>query len=374
MDITMDRYTRKDRAEYGSGETITIDYNKKPGLGGIAIKNFLLTIITLGIYRFWAKTNVRKHVWSSVHINGEPLEYTGTGKELFIGALIIFLVIFLPILLILAGLRAAGMPELALIVQLVFSIGVMFLFGMAIYRARRYRLSRTLWRGVRGTLVGSPTKYSLQYFLAMFLMPLTLGWSAPTMNTRLHKRITEEMRFGETPFGFQAGTGPLYKKFAISWFGTIALAVVGGGFFALFAVGITSFLSSMENAGVGAVITFAVAIIAAYVGAIILFSLLWSVYICAELVWFTNNTTFDNARFRLHATPFSLVKMWIGNILLLVFTLGIAAPFVVQRMVKYVVDRLDVEGWVDIGRIEQSRAPVDSHGEGLLDAFDLDAL
>lgn len=52
------------------------------------IKNLLLTIITLGIYRFWAKTRVRRYLWSHTSLFGDRFEYTGTGKELFLGFLI----------------------------------------------------------------------------------------------------------------------------------------------------------------------------------------------------------------------------------------------------------------------------------------------
>src|SRR5437868_5951300 len=81
-----------------TGEAVGIAYVPQPGLLRTAIINAILNVITLGIYRFWARTNVRRHIWSCVHINGEPLEYTGTGTELFLGALIVFAVLGLPII------------------------------------------------------------------------------------------------------------------------------------------------------------------------------------------------------------------------------------------------------------------------------------
>ena len=68
------------------------------------------------------------------------------------------------------------------------------------------------------------------------------------------------------------------------------------------------------------------------------------------------------------------MALWFGNILLVIFTLGIAVPFTVQRTVKYFVDRLEVDGWINVDQIVQSTAPVDSRGEGLMDAFDIDAI
>jgi uncharacterized membrane protein YjgN (DUF898 family) len=45
----------------------------------------LLTIVTLGFYRFWARTRIRMHIWSRIVMLDDGLEYTGTGKELFVG-------------------------------------------------------------------------------------------------------------------------------------------------------------------------------------------------------------------------------------------------------------------------------------------------
>ena len=38
-----------------------------------------LTVVTLGIYRFWARTRLRRYIWSSIMPGGDSFEYTGTG-------------------------------------------------------------------------------------------------------------------------------------------------------------------------------------------------------------------------------------------------------------------------------------------------------
>ncbi len=60
-----------------------------------------------------------------------------------------------------------------------------------------------------------------------------------------------------------------------------------------------------------------------------------------------------------------------GNILLWYLTLGIAAPFVQQRLIRYLCERLTVEGTVDVDSVLQSKAPLDKTGEGLADALDI---
>ena len=45
-------------------------------------------MVTLGIYRFWLATDIRRFLWSNTEIAGEALEYTGTALELLLGFLV----------------------------------------------------------------------------------------------------------------------------------------------------------------------------------------------------------------------------------------------------------------------------------------------
>src|SRR5690606_18489998 len=58
----------------------------------IAFTNLLLTIVTLGICRFWATTRERQYFWSRTRFVDERLEWAGTGMELFIGFLLVLVV------------------------------------------------------------------------------------------------------------------------------------------------------------------------------------------------------------------------------------------------------------------------------------------
>ena len=78
----------------GGEEQLHLSWQYPKGLIGLSFTNMLLRILTLGIYHFWAKTEVRKRIWSAIRINDEPLTYTGRGLELFIGFLIVFFLFF----------------------------------------------------------------------------------------------------------------------------------------------------------------------------------------------------------------------------------------------------------------------------------------
>ena len=106
-----------------------------------------LLMVTLGIYRFWLTTDMRRFLWANTEIAGEALEYTGTPFELLIG----FLVAIAMLIPLYAGFFVAAL-DLGLLGQISGMLGFAALSVLgqyAIYRARRYRLTRTVYRGLR---------------------------------------------------------------------------------------------------------------------------------------------------------------------------------------------------------------------------------
>ncbi len=373
---------QEDAPPQRNGEPVTITYERRPGLLGIAIVNWLLNIVTFTLYRFWAKTRVRRHIWSCIHINGEPLEYTGTGEELFLGALVVFGVMFVP-LIALTGLAYAVLgPENPVVAGLnvLFSLIVLVLYGMAVYRARRYRLSRTLWRGIRGTMSGSPGHYTLKYFGALILKVLSLGWSTPAMNLRLENRIVNEAMFGSEPFRFEGRSGSLYRRYALCWFIMAVMVLAAGGAVALLLAGLGGgFSGILDYLGHHPPTpTLLLIIVAAGIAGLLFlglaYAIAWSAYTARQMNVFAGYTRFDKARFSLNATTWSLIGLYSGNLLIFIFSLGLGQPFIAQRKIRYFIDRLRAEGSVDWSAIHQSTAALDKRGEGLADAFDIDIL
>lgn len=362
-----------------AGTPISIEYVDKPGLGKTALLNALLFVVTLSVYRFWAKTNVRRHIWSCVHVNGEPLEYTGRGLELFFGFLIVFGIFFLPVFLLILMLQLSLGPEHPAIILVNFAILLIVLvfWGMALYRARRYQLSRTLWRGIRGALVGSSWTYSLLYFGATLLRSMTLGWSTPAMNLNLQERMTGDMRIGTMPFRFKGRAGPLYGSYAICWVTTLLVFIllallIGFVGYGIFGDTLDSLFGGTTPADpdlIAAVIT--IGFLVGFLLYGVIYSMTWAFYVAREMSVFASYTTLDRARFQLDATGGSLIKLILGNLLLIIFTLGIATPFAQQRLVRYFCNRLSVHGTVNVNEIMQSREAVGRTGEGLADAFDV---
>ncbi len=54
----------------------------------LLIRGAVLLMFTLGIYRFWLATDIRRFLWSNTELAGDSFEYSGTARELLLGFLI----------------------------------------------------------------------------------------------------------------------------------------------------------------------------------------------------------------------------------------------------------------------------------------------
>ena len=74
----------------------------------------MLLLVTLGIYRFWLATDVRRSLWNHTEIAGDYLEYIGTARELLVGFLIaIALLVPINIVLFLTTLEHGVLGQVA---------------------------------------------------------------------------------------------------------------------------------------------------------------------------------------------------------------------------------------------------------------------
>jgi hypothetical protein len=195
------------------------------GFLGLSLLNSALRILTLGVYHFWGKTEVRQRIWSAVRIDGEPVEYRGTGGELFRGFIIVFALVLLPLGVITFAAPLIWAPNSAIRGFFEFAawLLVFTLWGLGIHRARRYRLSRTRWRGIRAGLSGRSGSFAWTYLWTTLLVPLTLGWILPWRAARLQRALFNDTHFGDKAFTFTGRAGPLYARFWLVWLSAVLL-------------------------------------------------------------------------------------------------------------------------------------------------------
>lgn len=192
--------------------------------------NSALTLITIGIYRFWARTRIRRFMWHHVRILGDPLEYTGTGAELFLGFLIVLAVLF-PLGLVYSAIAGLVPPDrvwLQLGLEIAYYTVIIGLIHIGLYRMWRYRLSRTVWRGIRFSLQGSTWSYLKLALLWDVLWILSLGFLMPWRETTLWRYQIQHTRFGQEAFKFHSSPQTLLRPWLMVWLTGMVFLISAG--------------------------------------------------------------------------------------------------------------------------------------------------
>lgn len=192
----------------------------------LLIRGGVLLMVTLGIYRFWLATDVRRFLWSNTEIAGETLEYTGTPLELLLGFLIA-IAILIPVY---SGffLAALDLGTLAKFSSAIAFAALGVLGQYAIYRARRYRLTRTIYRGLRFHQEGSAWAYAFRALLWWIVTALTFGLAYPFQLASLERYKMRNTFYGDLAGRFEASAFGLLLRGFPMWliiFAPLAFAV-----------------------------------------------------------------------------------------------------------------------------------------------------
>ncbi|MFZ1191630.1 MAG: DUF898 family protein [Pseudolabrys sp.] len=389
----------------------------------LLIRGAALLMVTLGIYRFWLVTDVRRFLWSNTEIAGEPLEYTGTALELLIG----FLVAIALLIPIYAGFFLAAL-DLGLLGKLsgLLAFAALGVLGQyAIYRARRYRLTRTIYRGLRFHQSGSAWSYAIRATLWWVATIVTLGLAYPFQMASLERYKMRNTFYGDLAGRFEASGFALLLRGLPMWllfFAPLALAIrgfVGIDWQALIdaiAQGGDDVMSKIEggNPGLGSAIVFAMLMGGT---SIVLGALLYPAFQALILRWWSSGLRFGGlevrsrlrtrdvygayARFVGYASLFSIAMGIIGTIVLFMAGAVVGAALdtaeqitaTLLLLVAYVitalgfstiyratvqlslwqlgVESLELSGLSELEKVKAAGRPSSALGEGLADALNV---
>ncbi|MGA8799125.1 MAG: DUF898 family protein [Pseudolabrys sp.] len=389
----------------------------------LLIRGAALLMVTLGIYRFWLVTDVRRFLWSNTDIAGEPLEYTGTALELLIG----FLVAIALLIPIYAGFFLAAL-DLGLLGKLsgLLAFAALGVLGQyAIYRARRYRLTRTIYRGLRFHQSGSAWSYAIRATLWWIATIVTLGLAYPFQMASLERYKMRNTFYGDLAGRFEASGFALLLRGLPMWllfFAPLALAIrgfVGIDWQALIdaiAQGGDDVMSKIEggNPGLGSAIVFAMLMGGT---SIVLGALLYPAFQALILRWWSSGLRFGGlevrsrlrtrdvygayARFVGYASLFSIAMGIIGTIVLFMAGVVVGAALdtaeqitaTLLLLVAYVItalgfstiyratvqlslwqlgmESLELSGLSELEKVKAAGRPSSALGEGLADALNV---
>jgi uncharacterized membrane protein YjgN (DUF898 family) len=336
----------------------------------IAATNALLIICTLGVYRFWAAARQRRYLWSRTHVIDDCLEWTGTGREMFFGFLIVIAVLA-PFLLffqfLLPALVAHGKAQAAFGVLFLFEIGIIYLGGFARFRALRYRLSRTYWHGIRGGSNDPGWNYGGEYLGRYALVFMTLFIMFPWAATRLWNSRWNAMSFGPLEFRSQVMGEGLKWRWALIYLAPLVVMTAGFGIAILLGV---PFMAASNAPG---------PTIAGVILAIIV--LVYLAIPLATLHWFAKfyrqaaaATTLGELEFGFEATTLQWLGLFLGNLGLAIVTLGFGLTYWGYRNWSFMIRHARLYGTIDVSHLTQSTTHAPREAEGFADAFDVGAI
>jgi uncharacterized membrane protein YjgN (DUF898 family) len=305
--------------------TRPIFHGSAGGLFGIQAVNVLLTLLTLGVYYFWGKARVRAYLLGESELDGDRLAYHGTGGELLIGFLKGVAVFFLPVVLLSVLPQLYGVPDpvTSALSTLLYLLGLL-LVPVAMVGARRYRLSRSSWRGVRFSFRGSVREFIGIFVVGTILTSITLGVYYPVFVTRRQAFMISHSYFGSRKFDFDGRGRTLIGPFVLM---------------------LLLFLPTL--------------------------GLAWFWFSARRHRFFTEHTRFGTTRFRSTVTGGRLAWLQISNVLAIVLTLGLAWPWTVVRSMRFTFQYLTL-GPLDVADVRQDAQAASATGEGLAGLLDAD--
>ena len=322
------------------------------GLFKIMLINWILTIFTLGIYYFWGKTKVRRYLWEQSSFAGDRFYYHGTGGELFKGAVIFGLILGL----LNAGAYALGQtwgPEAKLFAEIGTSYLILLLLPIIMVGAMRYRLSRTAWRGIRLSFRGKRKSALWLYIKGYIFTSLTLGLYWPYFTIQKQKFWKSNAYFGNQAFQYDGEGKDILKAFL--------LFVVSG--VVLFAS--PSFLIGYFGFEVQEIMMVSL-------GMFVPFAIIYLYYSAFLDRYNWSKTQFAGGTFKYDATGGQWFLLNFTNLLLFVFTVGLALPLIIIRYRKFLAEHLTVHGNMQLSQIVQEAQKSSALGEGAADGFDMD--
>lgn len=391
----------------------------------LLVRGAVLLLLTLGLYRFWLATDVRRFLWNHTEIAGQGLEYTGTALELLLGFLVaVAILVPLYVGFFFLALELGVLGKLAGVV----AFAVLALLGQfAIYRARRYRLTRTVYRGIRFHQTGSAWRYAVCAVFWWGMTLLTAGLAYPWAQAGLERLKMANTHYGTLPGRFEGSAIGLFLRGFPMW-----LIVIGPFLYAVVTIGLSidwaalsdaaaaegdDFLGRVEGSNPHLAAAFVAAAMAAG-WAVLAAALLYPVFQALTLRWWSGGIRFGEIalrsrlrtaqvygvylRFVSYAIAFLAVAGVIGAVELaaigmlggvgqmstgleIAVTVTLVATYVIvalafstiyQATVKFSLWRLGMESLdlSDVGALERVRAAGRAGsplGEGLADALNV---
>jgi uncharacterized membrane protein YjgN (DUF898 family) len=340
----------------------------------IWIVNLLLTIVTLGIYGAWAKVRRLRYFYGHTTLAGSSFEYHGKPTQILIGRLIA-LAMIVPYYLL-----QIWQPLWSLAFLVLFLLALPFI----LVRSQRFHLRMSSWRNVRFNFGGRYGGAAAAYLGWSLLTVLSLGLLAPYADYQRQRFKIANSRFGGVPFEYGARPGRFYIAYLVALgYGLLALigfvvlmGILAAIVFGALRLGATpqSMRETFSNlAATGKLPIIVAAIVLFYVAYIVLLFIPYAVVKAR-----TTNESLSNTTLGIHGLKSTLqgrglLRVLVANLLLVLVTVGLYAPWARVRLLRYQLDRTSVLAKGNLDEfVNEPAVQTGAAAQELTDFLDLD--
>ena len=273
-------------------------------------KSILLTIVTFGLYYPWAKVALLKFHCRSTILQENSFNFVGTAKDVFKSYLILLVIIAITFLFLFTSFIAPNNKIYPFLFAISYFIFISII-PVVIHGTLKYRSKNTLWKGIQFHYLGSKSELYWKFLSGLLTTFLTLGIYTPWFFTELRKYIISHLRFGNLSFEFKGEGAQLF------WIQIKFIFLFPSTF------GIYSF---------------------------------W--FIKELLQFYINNIEVNQneikTRLQLDVRTGDIFRLTIINFALIIFSFGLAMPFVILRTYKALASFIQIEDSIQINKIQQA--------------------
>lgn len=285
----------------------------------ILFVDVILTIVSLTLLYPRAIVREARYVWSETTLGGTPFEFRGTTKAAFNGymSVLLFLVIYLIIMvcevLIISKSGNAASLILTYLNVLTVLIFILAITPLIMHGDLNFFANNTAWRSVTASYNGRLSDLAGISLSGSILSMLTLGIYTAWFETQLYKYMMEHLRFGSLRFGYNGSSKELFRIY------------------------LKGFLLGMVTLGI------------------------YQIWSFRDLYNYTVNHTVvrkGDQEFNLHsdANTREVFEMLIGNVLLVVLTLGFGASWASMRFFRFLINHCVIPAEFNLDAIEDHEA------------------
>ena len=275
-----------------------------------------LAIVSLTLLYPRAIVREARYLWSETSLGGSAFEFRGTTKLAFNGYMktLLFVVIYLPLILVAEGLIFAKLNnEVPLLLSYIYSLTIVIfafmLTPLILHGDLNYFTNNTAWRSVTASYKGKLSELADISLRGCILSVLTLGIYTAWFETQTYKYMMENLRFGSLRFGYSGSSKDLFKIY------------------------LKGFLLGIVTLGI------------------------YNIWSFRDMYNYTIDHTVvrkGEQEFNLHsdANTREVFEMLIGNVLLIVLTLGLGTSWAIVRFSRFMMNHCVVPAAFNLDSIE----------------------